>query len=245
MACGSAAHLSGRCLRRSRYPRRAALVARASRPGPALFVPALQGLRSADPPCRGKNLVLRRTSMRNRRSGCRPRRWRRPRRAGRCPGHVEGSEEIGVHLRTELRRCQFLEEPGLKVACIVQQYVDSTEMCERCVDGCCRGPLVSDVQRYSEEPLTVADCNANTLGVASGGNDELAGRQGGTGELCAQAAAGAGDEPHLRIGHDRALSKSGVDGCPRGGIGEQRPQAAGDDPERSKIAFCRAARRCR
>ena len=43
------------------------------------------------------------------------------------------------------------------------------------------------------------------LGVAAGGDDRVAGGQGGLGDVDAHAAAGAGDEPDLLVSHAGAL----------------------------------------
>ncbi len=46
---------------------------------------------------------------------------------------------------------------------------------------------------------------ADLLGVAAGGDDRVTGGQGGLGDVDAQAAAGAGDEPDLLVTHVGAL----------------------------------------
>ena len=63
-----------------------------------------------------------------------------------------------------------------------------------------------DVELDDEQVVGVADRLRDGVGVAAGGDDVVAGGQRGLGEVDAHAAAGAGDEPGLVLGHGHQQS---------------------------------------
>ena len=89
------------------------------------------------------------------------------------------AEQGGLDLRPEVLGAELLEEPGVEVARIVDQHVDAAEPVD---GGAGRRPgrrRVGDVQRDDQEIVVRAERGADPLGVAAGGDDGVAGGQGG------------------------------------------------------------------
>ena len=70
-----------------------------------------------------------------------------------------------------------------------------------------------DVELHGQQVVVVAERRGDLLGVAAGGDDGVAGGQRSLGDVDAQAAACAGDEPNLPVLHGmllNALSMAGL-----------------------------------
>jgi Kef-type K+ transport system membrane component KefB len=120
-------------------------------------------------------------------------------------GDVDGAEQGGLDLGPEVLGADLLEEPGVEVAGVVDQHVDAAEPFDGSRDGRLGVGGVGDVELDGQEVVVRAERGADPLGVASGGDDGVAGGQGGLGDVDAHAAAGAGDEPNLLVSHPSAL----------------------------------------
>jgi hypothetical protein len=120
-------------------------------------------------------------------------------------GHVEGAEEVGLHLRAELLGTDVLEVAGVEIASVVDQHVDATEPldgCPRCVSGSGR---ISDVELHRQHVLVIADRVEHALRVAAGCDNGVASGESLLSDVDPQPAPGAGDEPNLIDSHDVVL----------------------------------------
>jgi len=89
-----------------------------------------------------------------------------------------GPNMVAFDLCPEVRRGDFLEEPGVEVAGVVHQDVDPAEPVHGCLDGGGRVGGVGDVELDREEVLVVADGLGELFGVAAGGDHGVAGWRG-------------------------------------------------------------------
>ena len=110
-------------------------------------------------------------------------------------GDVERAEEVGLHLRPELGVADLLEVAGVEVAGVVDEHVDPSEPLDGRIDGGLSGGGVGDVEGDGEQVVVLAEGRGDLGGVAGGGDDGVAGVEGGLGQVDAHAAGGAGDEP--------------------------------------------------
>jgi hypothetical protein len=116
-------------------------------------------------------------------------------------GDVQGSEEIGLHLRPELRVADLLEIAGIEVAGIVHEDVDAAEAIDGGLGGGRCGVRIGDVQRDGQEVVMLPDRLQHPVRVASGRDDEMPRRQCLLGDIDAQTPARASDEPYFLVSH--------------------------------------------
>jgi hypothetical protein len=116
-------------------------------------------------------------------------------------GDVHGADEADRELALDLLRRQLLEEARLEAGGVVDEHVDAAEA----VDGGLHRRLgvgaVGDVELDDEQIVRRADGLRHVVGVAAGGDDRVARGERRLRDVDAQAAAGAGDEPDLLVGH--------------------------------------------
>ena len=112
-------------------------------------------------------------------------------------GDVHRAEQADGELALHLLRRELLEEARVEAGRVVDQHVDGAEALDRRLDR--RRDLlgVGDVERHDEQVLGLAEGGGDGVGVAAGGDDVVAGVQRGLGDVDAQAATGAGDDPGL------------------------------------------------
>ena len=116
-------------------------------------------------------------------------------------GDVHRAEQGGLDLRPDVCGAELLEEPGVEVAGVVDHHVDAAEPVEGRLDGGFGGGGVGDVERDGQQVLVLAQGGGDAVGVAGGGDHGVAGGERGLGDVDAHAAAGAGDEPNVLVGH--------------------------------------------
>ena len=114
-------------------------------------------------------------------------------------GDVERAEEVRLHLRPELVGADVLEVPGVEVAGVVDEHVDAAEPVDGRLGGgvAAAGSVMSraTASRFSCSPIAVS----HPVRVAAGGDHGVAGGECGLGDVDAETAAGAGDEPDLAV----------------------------------------------
>jgi len=112
----------------------------------------------------------------------------------------------GGDLRLDLSGRDLFEEPRDEVTGVVDQHVDPAEALDG--RGHCGGGLlgVCDVQAHNEQIVVRADGFRDGFSVAPGSHDVVTSCQRSRGELDAQAAARAGDEPRSFV-HEQVASK--------------------------------------
>ncbi len=120
-------------------------------------------------------------------------------------GHVGRAEQVRLDLRPEVLRSDLLEEPGLEVSGVVYQHVDTAEPLDGGLDGCARGGGIGDVEVDDQQVVVLAQRGRDVVGPACGGDHRVTGGQGRLGDVDAQTAASAGDEPNLLLAHASAL----------------------------------------
>ena len=115
------------------------------------------------------------------------------RQHGAGDGHRtdQGRGDLPVHL---LGR-ELLEEAGVEARRVVDQHVDAAEALDGRLDGGLCVLAAGDVELGDDQVVCVAERLGDGGGVAAGGHDVVAGGQRGLGDVDAQAAAGAGDDP--------------------------------------------------
>ena len=97
------------------------------------------------------------------------------------------------------------KNPALKLPALFTSDVEATEPLHGCLDRGLGGCGVGDVESHGQEVLVLSEGLGDALGLAGGGDHGVAGGQGCLGDVDAQAAACAGDEPYLLLGHLDAL----------------------------------------
>ena len=116
-------------------------------------------------------------------------------------GDVHRAEQQRLDLVADLFGAEFLEEAGVEVARVVDQHVDPAEPRDGGLDRGLGVLGAGDVELHGEQVVVVADRRRDLRGIAAGGDDGVAGGQGGLGDVDAQATARAGDEPNLLVSH--------------------------------------------
>ena len=119
-------------------------------------------------------------------------------------GDVHRPDQPGGELVGDLCRGQLLEVAAVEVRGVVDQHIDASEPLDRRLNGGLGLGRDGDVQPHDQQVVGVArlaDGRPNRVGGAAGGDDLVSGGERGLGEVDAHAAAGAGDEPHLRVSH--------------------------------------------
>ena len=101
----------------------------------------------------------------------------------------------------DLFGAELLEEAGVEVARVVHQDVDPAKLPDGGLDRGLGVLGVVDIELDGQQVTVVADRRRDLRRVAAGGDDGVAGGQGGLGDVNAQATACAGDEPNLPVGH--------------------------------------------
>jgi len=125
----------------------------------------------------------------------------------------EGAEQVGLELVAQLGLSDLLHHAEESVASVVDHDVEATELLVGGSDRFAHGVLVGDVEAQSENcVLAVLRHEVVQRGhVARGRGDAVAPLEGGPGELAAQPAGGAGDEPGLGHGKSFRVRVSGHD----------------------------------
>ena len=100
----------------------------------------------------------------------------------------------------------LLEVAGVEVTGVVDENVDASKASDCGFGGGSRGCGVGDIQRQGKKVLVFAESCGDFGGVAGGGDDAVAGVEGGLGQIDAHAAGGSGNEPN--VGHDDAFLRS-------------------------------------
>jgi hypothetical protein len=83
--------------------------------------------------------------------------------------------------------------------------VDSAESRDGGLDCCLRILWAGDVESDCQQVVVVAHRSRDPRGIATGGNNGVAGGQGGLGDIDAQTSTGAGDEPNFLFSHGMFL----------------------------------------
>src|SRR6266496_1242862 len=116
-------------------------------------------------------------------------------------GDVHRAEQEDLDLCPEVLRGDLLEEPGIEVACVVDEDVDVA----KAVDGClhrCLGILgVGDVELDNQQVVGLADGLGDSIGVAASCDDRVPGGQSGLGDMYAHSTACAGNKPNFLLSH--------------------------------------------
>ena len=115
----------------------------------------------------------------------------------RGAGDVDRAEEGGLDLRPELLRAQLLEEAGVEVARVVNQHVDPAEPVDRSRHSRLGVGGIGDIQLDRQQVVLLSDRSTDLPGVPSGGDDLVTSGQRSLGDVDAQTAAGAGDQPNF------------------------------------------------
>jgi hypothetical protein len=102
--------------------------------------------------------------------------------------------------------CQLLEVARVEVGGVVDQYVDAAEAVDGRFDRRLGVRGAGDIELDGKQLGGGAECFADRVGVAAGGDHVVARGERGLRELHAHAASGAGDEPCLLASHLCSLS---------------------------------------
>jgi hypothetical protein len=116
-------------------------------------------------------------------------------------GDVQRAEQGGLDLRPEVLRADLPEEPGVEVPGVVDQDVDPPEPFHGRPDGRLGAGGVGNVELDGQQVVVLAQSRCDSAGVTPGGDHSVTSRECGPGDVGAHAAAGAGDEPDLRVPH--------------------------------------------
>ena len=125
-----------------------------------------------------------------------------PERCSRMAGSTARVTFIGPikarrELSLDLLGRELLEEAGDEARGVVDQDVDGAEAIRRRLGRGLGVVAAGDVELDDQQGVRVAEGAPDGLGVATGGDDVVAGRERGLRDVDAHAAAGAGDEPGL------------------------------------------------
>ena len=118
---------------------------------------------------------------------------------------IHRAEQQRLDLIADLFGAQLLEEAGEEVARVVDQDVDSAELRDGGLDGRLRILRAGDVELDGQQVVVVAHRSRDLRRIAAGGDNGVAGGQGGLGDVDAQASTSAGDEPHFLFSHHMFL----------------------------------------
>ena len=88
---------------------------------------------------------------------------------------------------------------------------------------------VGDVESDGQEVVVLSERVGDALGLAGGGDHGVAGGEGCLGDVDAQAAACAGDEPYLLLGHLRCTSFCLIVWAPPSGGADLEVTSANED----------------
>jgi hypothetical protein len=114
-------------------------------------------------------------------------------------GHVQGAEQVGLELPSQVLVGQLLEGAEEPVPRVVDHHVDAPEGVERPGDGVVGLVRVGDVEAHRDGLVRVGGLEVrDPRGLARRRDDPLAALQHGLGERAPEAGGGAGDEPHAR-----------------------------------------------
>ena len=116
-------------------------------------------------------------------------------------GDVHRAEQVGLDLCPEVLGGEFLEEPGVEVAGVVDEDVDAAEP----LDGGGHGRLgvlgTGDVELDDEQFVGLAERPGHGVGVAAGRDDGVACGERRLHDVDAHATAGTGHEPDVLVSH--------------------------------------------
>ncbi len=125
----------------------------------------------------------------------------------RSAGDVDDTEQIGLDLRTEVRRVELLEGCNVSEAGIVDQHIETAELIERHLHSRLRRCRVGYVEGHGPHAVAVASSElAQLLRMASCCDQAVTSGKHRLGDIATQAASATGHEPDFgRDRHGRLL----------------------------------------
>ena len=130
-------------------------------------------------------------------------------RAGRRGSRSSGRSGVVASWRSICSGVSSSKKPARKLAALLTSTSMAPKRSIAAVTAASASSSAGDVELDDQQALRVAEGAADGLGVATGGDDVVAGRERRPCEVGAHAAAGAGDEPGL----DRHVMLLDAPGC--------------------------------